>query len=112
MSADTFEWVGLGPASWVRGIDGMAAESLFRACGPEGGRIDPIHGPQVRRDILERIQADHLAYQDDQRRYREYTDDGDRKRAEHIGAALGKAREKFIRGPAAHIRGRAATRAG
>lgn len=99
MSTDTEtdEWVDVGPASRIRGLDGMDPAALYAACEPDGARRHAVYGGQVRMRELMRIQRDHLAYQDDQRRYREYTDEEGRKRAEHVAEAVEKARANFIR---------------
>jgi hypothetical protein len=97
MSTETWRWIDVNVACWRDGIDGMLAEQLMRACGPEGARIDPYEGPQVRSDVLERIQRDRWAYELDQARWAEYRDEEGSKRAEHVAEAVEKACQKFIR---------------
>jgi hypothetical protein len=94
MSTETDEWVSVYQAAHKLG--GMQPETLMRVCGPEGARIHQFHGPQVLLSEFMRIQRDHLAYEDDQRRHAAYVGDEGAKRAEHIAEAVRKAREKFI----------------
>ncbi len=92
----TDEWV--SAYSGAHKLGGMQPEALMRACGPEGARIHPFHGPQVLLSEVMRILGDHAAYRSDQDGHAAYLAEEGRKRAEHIAEAVGKARAKFVQG--------------
>jgi hypothetical protein len=93
MSAEIFEWVSADIACWRKGLDGMAAETLMRVCGPDASRIDPYHGPQVRLDAVMRIQRDHADQERRDAGYRAWRDGWGRDLAFHVQRAKDEARK-------------------
>ncbi len=91
------EWVSAHTACWARDIDGIAPEALMRACGPDGSRIHPFHGPQVRVDVVMRIQRDRADYRAKMAAWDEYRQEHGRIRQEACDKAYREAYEAGLK---------------